>query len=73
MVLSDNTLDYLLGETEAQERVTRLRTNAVSALGMPLLREAAFDGEIYLGVIANSPRTEEALRYLRYLAGSEAA
>ena len=73
VVLSDNTLDYLLGETEAQERVTRLRTNAVSALGMPLLREAAFDGEIYLGVIANSPRTEEALRYLRYLAASEAA
>ena len=33
------------------------------------LQDAGLDGEIYLGVIANSPRQEEIVSYLRYISG----
>lgn len=34
----------------------------------PLIEQAGFDGTVYLGIIANSPRKETAVEYIRYLA-----
>ena len=67
VVLSDNSLEVLLGEADKEERVTRSVPNALSVSSLPLFRDAGFDGELYLGVIANSTRTEAAARFLEYL------
>ena len=68
VIVSDNTLDYLLGEAEAEERVIQTVPNALTANSLRLFRDAAPDGELYLAVVANSPRPEEALRFFQYLA-----
>ena len=67
VVLSDNTLEVLLGEAEEERRVTEEVRNAISIVSLPAFRNAGFDGEVYLGIISNSERPEEALRFLRYL------
>ena len=33
----------------------------------PLIRQAGFDGSVYLGVIGNSPRLDMAVKYPEYL------
>ena len=67
VILSDNSLEVMLGEADEEERVTRSVANALSVSSLPLFRDAGFDGELYLGVIANSTRTEAAARFLEYL------
>ena len=68
VILSDNSLDVLLGNSEEQELVTETAANALAVSSLPLFRNAGFDGELYLGVIGNSPRLEEAAAYLRFVA-----
>ena len=70
VVLSDNTIEVLLGEAEEEQRVTETAQNALDVSALPLFQGAGFDGELYLGVIANSPRLEEGLRFIRYLSPS---
>ena len=70
VVLSDNSVDVLLGVAEEEERVTESSANALAIADLPLFREAGFDGEVFLGLIGNSPRREEALSYLRYITGN---
>ena len=60
VVISDNGIEFQLGEAESE--------NALVIGSFPRIRDAGFPDEVYLGVIANSPRTEDALAYLRYLA-----
>jgi len=61
VILSDNGIEFQLGEAESHDVVTRTAVNALAIGDWPLIRSAGFSGELYLGVIANSPRTEEAL------------
>ena len=68
VVISDNGIEFQLGEAESHEVVTESKENALVIGSFPRIRDAGFPDEVYLGVIANSPRTEEAIRYLRYLA-----
>ena len=67
VVLSDNSIDYLLGNEEAEVRVAENVSNALDVSAFPLFQNAGFDGEIYLGVIANTSRTDACLSYLAYL------
>ena len=69
VVLSDNSVDYLLGNAEEEQVVTETVPNSLAVSSLPLFRDAGFDGDLYLGVVANSPRQEEAAAYLRYLFG----
>ena len=69
VTLSDNSLDYLLGNAEIEEYTAEMVPNALAVSTLPLFRDAGFDGELYLGVIANTPRQEEAAAYLRYIGG----
>ena len=73
VVLSDNTIDVLLDESIEEERVTRWVPNAFLLSQIPLFQNAGFDGEVYLGLVANSPRTDAALGYIRYLAAAAGA
>ena len=67
VVLSDNELEVTLGEAETWERVTERVPNALRVTELETISRAAPDGELYLGLIANSPRQAAALRYLAYL------
>ncbi len=69
VVVSDNSVDVLLGNAQEERRVTKSAANALAVSTLPLFRDAVFDGELYLGVLANSPRQEESLAYLRYVSG----
>ena len=63
----------LLDESIEEERVTRWVPNAFLLSQIPLFQNAGFDGEVYLGLVANSPRTDAALGYIRYLAAAAGA
>ncbi len=67
VILADNSLEVALGEAEKTDIRTETVTNAVNVSSFPVFRKAGFDGDLYLGVIANSPRPETACLYLRYL------
>lgn len=67
VVLSDNSLEVLLGEAEEEQRVTERVFNALDVAALPLFQNAGFDGDLYLGVIGNSPRLETAAAYLRFV------
>ena len=69
-VLSDNSIEVMLGEAENRERITQSVQNAIALSSLPLFENAGFDSEIYLGVIANGQHAEAALRYLRYLSSA---
>ena len=69
VILSDNSLEYLLGEADKEESVRAKAANALSAGSFPVFSEAVLTGDLWIGVIANTPREEEVLSYLRYLAG----
>ena len=70
VVLSDNSIEVMLGEAEERERVTQSAVNAIALSSLPLFENAGFGSEIYLGLVANSPRTDAAMRYLRYLSSA---
>ena len=67
VVLTDNTIEVLLGEADTEEQVTQSAVNALAVSSLPLFQNAGFDGEIYLGLVANSPRSDTVLHFFRYL------
>ena len=69
VVISDNSLEVLLNEAEEADTVTENAQNGLPLSGFPLFREAGFDGEVYLTVIANSSRRDSVISYIRYLCG----
>ena len=71
VILSDNSVDYLLGNAEEEKVVTEAVPNSLAVSSLPLFRDAGFDGDLYLGVVSGSPRQEEADAYLRYVFGYE--
>ena len=67
VVVSDNAIEWQLNEADTHERVTESVQNALALSDCPLFRSAGFEGSLYAGIIANSPRAEEALRFLRFI------
>ena len=67
VVLEDNEIEYLLNEAEEHRVVTEQIPNAIDLSAAPRLRDAGFPETVYLGIIANSPRAEQCLDYVRYL------
>ncbi len=70
VILEDNAIAYSLGEADEYESVTEDVQNAVDCSSFPLFREAGFSGDVYIGIIANTPRAEECIRWLNYISGS---
>ena len=71
VILSDNSVDYLLGNAAQEQIVTKTVPNALIVSSLPLFRDAGFDGDLYLGIVSNSPRQEEAEAYFQYIFGFE--
>lgn len=67
VVVSDNAIEWQLNEADSHERVTESVQNGLVLSDCPLFLTAGFKEDVYAGVIANSPRPAEALRYLQYL------
>lgn len=64
----DNSMEMLLGEEDQYRSVT---TEGLYGLDLTSvserIRKEALSDKVYLGILANSPRKDEALRYLCYL------
>ena len=65
-----DAIEWQLNEADTRERVTETVQNAVALSDCPLFQTAGFESPVYAGILANSPRAEEALRFLRYIAGA---
>ncbi len=65
VILEDNHIDALLDDEIAYEAVTEASLYAVDISDLPFFTTGS--GEVFLGVIANSPRGENAVSFVRYL------
>ena len=70
VILSDNAIEWELGEAESHEVVTETVENAIALNSLPLFENAGFDEPVYLGIIVNSPRLTESAQYAAYLFAS---
>ncbi len=66
-VLEDNATDVQLNPSVEYHAVTEDFPMALELSQSPVIRRAGFNGSVYLGIIANTPRAETAAAYIRYL------
>lgn len=69
VVLSDNAVELSLGQADTYVAETVTVCNAIELTRLPQFQEAGFSGEVYLGIIANTPRLEACRDYLEFLVG----
>lgn len=67
VILEDNADDLALDDTIPYAAVTEEALYGLDMSESPLIQKAGFEGTVYLGIIANSPRLDAAMEYLRYL------
>ena len=67
VVLSDNSIEFQLGEAEQQIVDTKTVVNAIEVNGLPLFAKAGFPEPVYLGVIANSERLPACRQFIGFL------
>lgn len=68
-VRKDNATDVALNPETGYESETEEYPMAINVSKAPLIEKARLNGEVYLGVIANSPRKDMAVDYISYLYG----
>ena len=73
VILEDNAMEYDLHQAEEYISVTEDVVNGLNLTDAPMFRQAGFSGDVYAGIIANTPRTETSVDYLVYLVSAEAA
>lgn len=67
VILTDNGLDLALGEAEYYRATTIYEENALEVSQFPFFLNAGFTDSIFLGVIPNSPRLDNVMKYIAYL------
>lgn len=67
VILEDNTDDLALDDSAAYTAVTEEALFGLDLSESRVIRQAGFEDTVYLGVIANSPRVDTVMEYLRYL------
>lgn len=67
VILEDNEIDHQLDESVPYQAVTETVANAVLISSFDLFEQAEFSGDVYLGVIGNSPRMDAVLQFIDYL------
>lgn len=67
VILEDNADDLALDGSAAYAAVTEEALFGLDLSGSEVIRQAGFEDTVYLGVIANSPRVDTVMQYLRYL------
>ena len=66
-IQEDNSIEFSLGETDSYTAVTQTAANAWNVSSLPQFQQAGFSGNVYLGIIANTPRLEMARQYCAYV------
>ncbi len=72
VILEDNAIAWQLNEAEAHEIKTAPAVNGLRVTDLPCFAGAGFSEEVYLGVLANTPRRAACQDYLRYLLEADA-
>lgn len=67
VILEDNSEEAALDHSLSYTAETAEYPMALDISRTPLLKDAGFTEPVYLGVINNTPRKEEAAEYIRYL------
>lgn len=67
VILEDNSIEHQLDENVSYQAETETVANAILISSFELFEQAGFSGDVYLGVIGNSPRTDMVLRYIDYI------
>ena len=67
VILEDNSTDLQLDPSITYQAVTEEHPFGLDLSQTSMISDAGFSYIVYLGIIANSPRTEEAIDYVRYL------
>lgn len=67
VILEDNHLDVLFDESVPYEASTRSDCNAVEITSFPFFSCASESSGVYLGIIANTKRQSEAVKFIRFL------
>lgn len=67
LILEDNADDLALDDSISYSAVTQEALYGLDLSETALIRQAGFGDTVYLGVIANSPRLDTVMEYLRYL------
>ena len=67
VILEDNADDLALDPSLTYQAVTQEHCYGLDLSGTKLIRPAGFGDTVYLGVIANTPRTETVIQYIRWI------
>jgi hypothetical protein len=67
VILEDNDIEHRLDEAVPYSAVTESVANGLLISAFPLFEGAGFSGDVYLGAIGNSGRSDAVLRYIDYL------
>lgn len=67
VILEDNADDLALDPSLPYQAVTKEHCYGLDLSETKLIRSAGFGDTVYLGVIANTPRTETVIQYIKYL------
>jgi hypothetical protein len=67
VILEDNDIEHRLDEKVPYSAVTESVANGLLISAFPLFEGAGFSGDVYLGAIGNSARSDAVLRYIDYL------
>lgn len=67
IILEDNAIEHQLDTSLSYEAVTEEHYYGIDLSHTPLIKNARFAEPVYLGIIANSPRTDIAVAYIKYL------
>ena len=66
-ILEGNSIDLQFDSSIPYQAVTEEYTMGLDLSQTGIIRDAELSDTVYLGIIANSPRTEEAIDYISYL------
>ncbi len=67
VILEDNDIEHRLDESVPYRAVTEEVANGILISAFPLFARAEFSGDVFLGVVGNSARTDIVLQYIDYL------
>lgn len=67
ITLEDNAEEAALGQSLSYTAETETHPLALDISQTPLLKDSGFTEPVFLGIIKNTPRKEEAVEYIRYV------
>lgn len=66
VVHEDNSIEFQLNEADEHRIITERAVNGMDVSQLSIFRNAGFHDSVYIGIIANSPRSSAAVGYLEY-------